>query len=285
MGLSTAWIGPTDEEEWTRALSRARHDVYHTAAYVRTAAESEAAEATAFIVDDDGRFFFLPLLLRAVPGAATPMFDAVSPYGYPGPLLNDEARKSDGFVQECIDALREELRARDICSAFVRTNPILNEGLGDLLHDEALVASGQTVSIDLTQSAESLWASMRKGHTNAINKARRVGYEVSISPARACFDQFFLVYAETLVRLRAASHYHFTALHLRQLAAMSHAYIALAVVGAEVVGAYLLFECNGIVQMHLGGPRAEPTHSRGRTVGDESRGRVPPSRRGPRRVE
>jgi hypothetical protein len=245
-----------DDPRWEDVLQRVRHDVYHTVPYVRLEAQRLGGDAMAFLVDDDGCTFLVPVVVRRVEDERHATFDAISPYGYPGVLLSDEAKKRDGFVAGCIAALRVGLRERGICSAFLRMNPILNDDLADILGDRGLTANGMTVSIDVTQPPDRLWASMRKGHTNAVNKARRFGYEMSIGPATQGFDRFLPVYSESLVRLRAASRYHFSEQYLREIASFPNSYVAVALLGDEVAGAYLYFSHDGIVQMHLGGPAA-----------------------------
>src|SRR5262249_47735609 len=153
---------------------------------------------------------------------------------------------------ECLRAMREVLAARDICTAFLRMNPLLDDRLSEFVTDPALHDNGVTVSIDVVQSPANLWSSMRKGHTNAINKAKRFGYDVTIGAAADRFDQFFAVYSETLDRLDADSQYRFTPAYLKQLMAMPQSYVVLAMHSDDVAGAYLFFETSGIVQMHLG---------------------------------
>ncbi len=69
---------------WEDALARVPHDVYHLPGYSRVEAEVLAATPVAFVYRGERHTFLLPLLLRPVPGSAG--MDAVSPYGYPGPV-------------------------------------------------------------------------------------------------------------------------------------------------------------------------------------------------------
>jgi hypothetical protein len=256
MSTITGDLIGTDDPRWERVLRTERHDVYHTVAYVELEAERLGGEPMAFVVDDAERIFFVPLVVRRVDDACAETYDAMSPYGYPGVLLSDAAKK-DGFADACVEAMRACLRDRAICSAFVRMHPILDDDLVDHVSDAALTANGMTVSIDLMQPPASIWSSMRKGHTNAVNKARRFGYEVTVGSALESFDEFLAVYNESLVRLQAASRYHFGVDYLRTIASFPCSYIAMARLGDRVAGAYLLFDHHGIVQMHLGGPAEE----------------------------
>ena len=258
-GLTAGLVHPSDER-WSRALASAPHDVYATADYVLADAEINATEPSGFLVVDEDRVFLLPLLIRDVElvGSDTARAkDAISPYGYPGIVLSPAARQTPGFVDCCLARLREEARARDIVSIFVRVHPWLNADLTSLVERFEVTPNGATVSIDLDRPEPDIWSAMRKGHTNAINKATRVGYDVDIGAVGDQFDDLALAYRETLERLGQASKDESDLDRLRRFASLDEARVAVARLHGEVAGAYLFFECNGIVQMHLGGTRTE----------------------------
>ena len=82
-------------------MRQIRHDVYHTQAYVQADGVRLDALPTAFVVAEGDRLFFLPLLLRSLRHLPAPihdgggaLVDAVSPYGYPGILLNAAAAET-----------------------------------------------------------------------------------------------------------------------------------------------------------------------------------------------
>jgi len=251
-------IHPADER-WSAILARAAFDVYDTEAYVRAEAHRLGAEAVGCLVDDGARVFLLPLLVRPVGNgseADLAALDAVSPYGYPGIVLAGTDVASDGFVDDCLVTMLDALRDAGICSAFVRLHPLLNAELGPALRRQPVTENGFTVSIDLTLSEQGLWSAMSKGHTNAINKARRCGFTIEIAPARQLAVELAATYADTMRRLGAAEPYEFSADPLGRLAAMDEAFVAVARADGAVAGAYLFFECQGIIQAHLGGPRS-----------------------------
>ena len=62
---SVELIDPTDAR-WSSALACTVHDVYDTPAYVSAEARRLNAEPVGCLVDEGGRLFFLPLLLRRV---------------------------------------------------------------------------------------------------------------------------------------------------------------------------------------------------------------------------
>jgi hypothetical protein len=248
------------DPRWATALSTVPHDVYHTPAYVEAEANRIGAIAKGFLVTARARFFFVPLLFRIGETLLAGLSDddittdAVSPYGYPGVLISQPGPPGEGFVDDCVERLLATLCANGACSAFVRMHPLLNAHLPDHLRRHALTATGTTISIDLTQSEQRLWATMSRGHANAINKARRAGYQVQIGPLHARFDDFWAAYEDSLERVGACRDGHDRE-HLRRLAGMAQAHVAVAILENQVAAAYLFFEHQGIVQMHLGGPR------------------------------
>lgn len=254
-GLGVLVLRP-DEQRWREVLDGTRHDIYHTPRYVRSEADRLGGEALGFQVEDGDRLFFLPLVLHdsAVAGPRRcSSRDAVSPYGYPGILLSEAAARSDGFVDRCIDAVITRLAEERVCTAFVRLHPLLNASIGEQLTRHVLTESGVTVSLDLTLTEEQMWATMRKGHTNAINKARRAGFTVEVTAPAPFFDEFRTVYAETLRRVGASDTYRFSPAYLRELVAIEDAHLVIARKEGHLAGCYLFYERDGIVQMHLGG--------------------------------
>ncbi len=106
---------PADGARWRRVLALARHDVYHLPEYAVIEAQRVGGEPVAFVATDGDRVWFVPLLLRPVPG--TGRIDATSPYGYPGPLSNADAGEAR-FFQDALGALGEGLASIGAISCF-----------------------------------------------------------------------------------------------------------------------------------------------------------------------
>jgi Acetyltransferase (GNAT) domain len=251
--LSADLIDPTGQR-WASALERVVHDVYDTPAYVSAEALRLQAEPVGCVVEDGDRLFLLPLLIRSCRVGDTSAKDAISPYGYPGIVLSDSGRSTENFPDRSLRVCLCALRDADVCTAFVRLHPLLNATLRKQLTRHPPTDNGLTVSIDLTAPAEQAWAAMSRGHANAINRAKRAGFRVEISPAGEQIEEFAAVYTDTLRRRATAETYQCSYGYLVELAAMKEAYVAVAYSGDAVAGAYLFFETDGIVQMHLGGP-------------------------------
>ena len=237
-----------DHPAWTGALDRVAHDFHHLPGYVALAADHEGGVARALLVDDGPRGMLLPLVIRPIPGSTA---DASSPYGYPGPLVWGTSEPD--FVRAAFAAGIELLRSERIVSLFVRLHPLLDAV--PPVEVGTLVTHGETVSIDLTQSPDRLWAQTRTNHRRDIQKAIRLGYVAHIDHRWEHFETFVRLYCETMERLSADERYMFDETYFKGLRAALGPSLSLWLVtrGDSVAAAVLFVETSGIVQYHLAG--------------------------------
>ncbi|GAA4587996.1 hypothetical protein BJY16_008412 [Actinoplanes octamycinicus] len=239
--------------EWKETLQHVAHDMYHVPAYVVLDARLYGGAPAAFHFEQGARRLLIPLIVREIPGSE--LRDALSPYGYPGPV-SDAAPHEAAFWRAACAALVETLRAARIISMFVRMHPLLNPPSPVLGEAGALVRHGETVSMDLTVSAEEMWSQTRGDHRNHINRARRAG-------TRVVFDdwgrlaEWVEVYHDNMRRVGAADYYFFTYDHLAALhdAVGDHMHLAVALEGDEVVGGNTFFEYDGIATGYVSSTR------------------------------
>ena len=255
-----------DSAAWRDLLAKVPHDIYHLPSYVELAAAQEPrdaeAEARAIIVRDGDRTMLLPMIIRRIPGAEAAR-DAISPYGYPGPLF--QGGDDPGFVARASAAMVGRLRDEGIVSIFVRTHPLLNrdpsgfEAVGDM------VEHGETVAIDLTQSEEAIWVGTRRRFRSYINAAQRAGRRAYMDEGWASEAAFVKMYAATMHRVGARAEYLFGADYVRGLRAALGDRLHLCVVEVDggVAAAGLFTEEGGIVQYHLSGTD-RPSNGTGR---------------------
>ena len=229
---------PPGSPEWAQVLDAYPHDFHHEPAYVALCAAHERGAPRALYVEDGARRMLLPLLVREG-------LDAISPYGYPGPI-GDDALFADALL-----AGMDHLRGEGLVSVFVRLHPILNatppSGVG------TLVRHGETVSIDLHQTVEQMWTQTRADHRNQINRALRLGHRAYIDTDWRQYGAFQSIYRSTMRRVGASEYYLFDAAYFAGLRASLGDRIHLCVVEIEgaVAGAGLFVETAGLVQYHL----------------------------------
>lgn len=250
----------TTDRSWSSALEGLRHDIYHLPEYLRLEAERTRDEGRAFVIDDGGKRFFLPFLVRSCDGlgadAPSGAIDVASPYGYPGMLFNENALGSPDFVEDAFHELYQAMRSLGACTAFFRLHPILSHFPDKVALPGLSVLKTSTVSVDLTLSESQIWARTRKGHQSTINKTTRLGYTARMVDFHDYEDAFISIYEETMARVGGAEFYYFSKDYFANLAKLGDRFwLCIVEKDGEIAAACILFECNGIVQAHLGGTR------------------------------
>ncbi len=247
-------IGP-DSPRWRGALDNCWHQVYQLPEYVRFDAELTGASPVAFLYTEGDYVLLLPFAVRPIPG--TSLFDAISPYGYPGPVAN---RYDQAFWGRASAALLESLREAGLVSLFVRLDPLQTIPSQPLSQIGLLHTHGSTVSIDLRLTREQWWTQVRKDHRGAINRSRRLG-RTSVMDDWGYLDDFIAMYRETMDRVGATSGYYFGRDYFERLRESLgdqtvHLLMLLAD-GEPMGGSVLLTGGGGIMQAHLAGIRSQ----------------------------
>ncbi len=250
-----------EDVRWSSLLERVTYDFYHLPAYVHMCAHMEKGEAAAFYVAEGRNEFLLPLILRPLPElgleSAREWRDAVSPYGYPGAIIateNPGSVERAAFVQKALSAFLVLMRERRILSAFVRLHPLLDVPEQPFAALGRLVLHGDTVSIDLTQSATEIWAGVRANHRRQIRSLeQRHGVRTEEDSQWIRLSDFIATYRATMDRVQASSSYYFDASYFRALrdALGDRVHLMLALFGEQVAAGVVFTECCGFVQYHL----------------------------------
>lgn len=239
---------------WISTLQKLRHDIYHWPEYVNLEAKRTEYSPEAILIVDDEKIFFLPYLVRPCDRVweenIPELFDVVSPYGYPGILLNEAAAKPE-FLNSAINELTRILRTKNVCSAFFRLHPILNEGLEEILNPDICQITGETVSINLRISEAEMWQMTRRNQRQSITKCKQVGFLAKMVPFKLYIDKFVEIYQITMQRVEAAEYYY--SFNLEYLLNMADAFgekmhLCLVEFQGEIASGGLYTECCGIVQ-------------------------------------
>lgn len=261
MNLQTIKIG---DDLWLKTLEKLPYDIYHLPEYVYLESIRTNTIPEAILIEEEEKLFFVPYLLRNINYISQQnilepaLFDAISPYGYPGLLLNSAALKSPEFIKTAMDKFKFQLRSKNICSIFLRLHPILNYDLNKIFSTSICQITGETVSINLKLSAEEIWRHTKPSHRNKINRCKRRQFHAEIVNFKDYLHQFREIYQETMDRVGASASYYFDEFYFSYFATELADKVHLAVVRSkdnEIGCAGLFTECNGIVQYHLGGTK------------------------------
>jgi hypothetical protein len=255
--------------EWADTLRRVDHDIYHVPEYVVLDATLSGDTPAAFWYREGQRVLLLPLTVRRVPDSDHS--DAISPYGYPGPV-SDAGRSDPGFWQRACRAMVDTLSGHGIVTVFVRLHPLLPAPL-DVLGDAGVVVRhGETVSVDLSLSVEEMWHQTRSDHRNHVNRARRAGVTV-VWDEWDRLDEWVAVYHGNMRRLGASEYYFVPADHMVALhdALGDRMHLATALMDGEVIGGNTFFEYRGFVQGYLASTRRDDNHHADKLLYDEVR--------------
>lgn len=251
--MRTTVLEATDPR-WHDILSHIKHDVYHTAEYAALDADRTECTAEAITATDGTRTIFLPYLVRSWGTSLVGALDAVSPYGYPGPIVDDG---DPTFVAAAMSAVRSSFIERGICSAFLRCHPLIGPNLADIPIDGTKTSSSKTVFVDLGMTEKEFWTTTRKGHQSTINKCLRSGQKFHVLPYRECRADFLEIYGQTMEQAEADHSYLFDATYFDTLSHLEGAHWAVVELDSKIIASCLLFEHGGIVQAHLGGTRSD----------------------------
>jgi len=246
-----------DSPRWLAALERVPHDTYHLPGFVRNEAELVGGRAVAFVYDDGRDVLLVPLVIRPIQDSAR--VDAVSPYGYGGPV---GSTTDESFWRAAFDVLIEALARRGAVACFLRLHPLLPAGVDAVTSYGTVQSHGQTVSIDLRQPEGEIVSKYRRDHRRQIRRAKASGAAVVVDDW-ALLSWFIELYRSTMVSINAKSYYVFPPSYFHGLRERLGDHIHLMTVrgGTETLGAGLFLECDGIVQYHLGAVRPD-THAK-----------------------
>lgn len=198
-------LGLDRADHWRSLLEESGlGDVYHHPGYLAALAANGDGEPRLFYFRDAGCTALHVALWR--PLSALPFahpyadrFDAVSPYGYAGPVTDTPARAADVWR-----AWAETARANGLVAEFIRFHPLLlNHGaFADQLE---VLAAGRTIWMDLTAPIET---GISKSRWRDARWATRENVRVE-SAAHDRLPAFFEMYQATMRRKGAEAYYFF----------------------------------------------------------------------------
>lgn len=261
-----------DLSQWQPFLAGRFYDLYHLPEYCALDAETIGGEALSWTVTINNRSHLIPLIRRPVncynmPGNDRPLYDLISPYGYPGMLSTDKLTA----VEAChvFSLFHEEAAAAGYISSFIRLNPLQNNWLlpgNDFMQQ---LCHGDTLSIDLKIPAHDLLSGQRgiygqpvysfsQNHRRNLVRLHREGYSVVVN-ATEYLPQFAKAYTATMIRHQAYHRYYFNEDYFNRLyrLAYNHIYFLSVLSPGGEFNCGGLFSVFGNVMQYLFGATVE----------------------------
>lgn len=240
----------TSASDWAAVLQRCPHDCYHLPGWMRAAEFGDGGKARAVYATDGEQELLVPIIRRQVDAEA---WDAVSPYGYGGPIVSHGVPRD--FIDAALSAIVDRLRETGCVSWFIRLHPLLNADWQSSVGE--VVEQGMTVSVDLAKSEAQHWRETRRSHRQNIVRAAEAGVTVRIDRDVDALPIFVRLYNQTMRRLDAAPSYCFDERYYEVLVAETGANLRLflAEEAGQIIGATLFSVAwgAGIMQAHLFG--------------------------------
>ncbi len=185
-------------------------------------------------------------------------YDAVTPYGYGGWLMNRECTKGEieHFWKEYIAFMKKQ---RIVC-AFSRWSPWLKnqEPFRDFSN---IIDLGNTIYIDTT-TEDGIMENIKSKDRSTIRKAVKNGIVVELSNDPRLYKSFIDIYNATMRKDNAQEYYFFKPefydsiindLNGRWL-------LAVARLGNEIIAMSIMLLCNGKIHYHLSGSLLKYRH-------------------------
>jgi len=248
------------DQKWTDFLSRCPHDFYHLPGYLEMSAEYEGGEPFAFYGQIEDVELLIPLLKRPIPtnlySISEPLYDVISPYGYPSPLLifSSEGKNNLVVINQLLTTFIDMCRRTHIVSAFIRLHPLLEMPLQFIKEHGVLFLHGSTIAINLQLPLEEL--QIRKRYKEYIQSLKKNGYIIRYNQWDIDYPQFIELYYQTMTRINASPYYFFPVDYFYRLQDVLGDRLEIAIAvneKGEVVGGSLFTLCGDIVQYHLSG--------------------------------
>ena len=241
----------TQDPLWVSVLENIEHDIYHLPSYVAVSSLNEGGDPRALVVtDQSGQLMLLPYVRRPI---NEELWDAISPYGYAGPITSSGVSPQRRI--ELLDAALNHLMLAGCVTIFLRSHPGLNlEWPTANVGYEKLRLTSPTVVLDLRQDPDFLWMQFRPGHRYEMTRAERLGYKTLVDRDGQYLSQFAGAYRENMSDSEASNYYFFSDDYFAKLRdALGERFVLLIALDSEdAFAAGAVFTVEGDwVQYHL----------------------------------
>jgi len=244
----------TTKKEWKKAINNARcFDFYHTYDYHNL---SKLEGETSLLIEykEEDKIIYLPLIKRKIKG--TDYFDAISVYGYAGPIQKNVNETFDN--SKFLKALNLFFKNEKIVSVFSRLNPFI-EYQETILKNIGLIEElSSVVNIDLTKDIDDQRTIFSKTTKRYINKCRKT-FDFRISNTEKDILTFIDLYYENMDRVNAKDTYYFSKDYFLNFINSedfkTEVLLAIDKESGKIISAAMMVKTKNIIQYHISGTR------------------------------
>lgn len=194
-----------------------RRAIYHSPDYISVIQKYFGGQGELFIYGDDNNFVYYPYIkkkiidlpfVKTLESKLVDYYDIVSSWYYGGPLLKSDNYKEILF-SSFLDAFNHYAKECGIVTEFVRLDSNLRNH--ELYGEGQTQFNRETVFVDLTQTAEVIWADLSNSCKRAIKKASRSGFEIreNDSGDSVSWIKFHQIYESEMQRKDAPEYLNF----------------------------------------------------------------------------
>jgi len=242
-------------EKWHRIKQDEHYDLYHLPEYVELDARIVNGTPICWVAETAAGNVWIPLIKRKIPdnvAKGKSYYDLTSPYGYPG--IHFEQPLPPQMLNSVLAQYMNDAKEEGYITSFLRMNPLSNPYIWQQNKFVEQKYHGFTISVPLDQELERIRKNYSSNHRQDIRKLREQGFKFFLDDM-SYYDQFLMIYEESMDRLDASDYYYFSKEYFDSIFEVLHDKVHLAIVteetGDEVVAGGLFTDFSDIIQSHL----------------------------------
>ena len=198
-------------DRWNDKLvnfSENQKDIYFTESYVKLAAGKDEVPLC-IICEECEKTMLLPFLRSEFEF----FFDFETPYGYGGPISNNNDNE---WNEKALKEIIKYFASENYLAGFLRFHPLLNNS--ELCRNNfTVIDARKTVAIDTSVDEEKIWMTqISSKNRNMIRKAEKNGLAFERDNEFKYIDDFKKLYSSTMNRLDADDFYYFDDIYFKR---------------------------------------------------------------------
>ncbi|MEZ4811227.1 MAG: GNAT family N-acetyltransferase [Allomuricauda sp.] len=249
-----------DRDLYRAIISNDFHNPYYHFEYIQHHQSESNRLAAILLKENDQYIAVMPVILNAIPNTA--YTDAISPYGYSGPLYKENLDKA--YIDIFWAMVDQWYRENNVVTEFIRFSLNNNQ----LHYSGDCVQTLLNVCGHLKGSFPEQWESFGKKVRNNYRKAQSFDLTFKLFEGEGLdeipVDQFYGIYHDTMVRNNASRFLYFSKdfFHKLVLSNKNDFTIGMVYHGDRPVSTELHIHYNNSVYAFLGGTDSEFFHLR-----------------------